>query len=175
MGLMGDRRFLLITSVGFDSLVTETIERNGRNTLGYRGYFVPILTSLGRYEHVRLTVTVDETRSFTAAAVMVLKVRHYGGFFVFSKDAALDSGCFHICLFPRGSVPAIIRYGLGAFLRCTPLLRDITRITGSTVRIESDPPFAVETDGDFAGSTPVEVRLDQAAVPMIFPPEDVTR
>ncbi len=175
MGLMGDRRFLLITSVGFDSLVTETIERNGRNTLGYRGYFVPILTSLGKYEQVRLTVTVDETRRFQAAAVMVLKVRHYGGLFVFSKEAALDSGCFHVCLFPRGSVPAIVRYGLGAFLRCPSLLRDITRVTGSAVRIESDRPFPVETDGDYAGSTPVEVRLEPRAAPMIFPPEDGRR
>lgn len=169
MGLVGDRRFLLVVSAGFDAAVTKVLaERRGRR-LGYVGYVMPILRAVRSHRPVKLTVLVDDHAPIFGTNVLVLKVRRYGGYFVFEEDARLDSGYFHVCVLPDGTVPAILRYGLAGFFGMTSRLKGITRITGRKITIEADEPVAVELDGDYLGTTPINVEIIPALVPVIVP------
>ncbi len=157
MGLLGDRRFLLLVSSGFDAMVTENIQRTRSGPLGYRGYLLPILRVLASYRAPKLKITVDGQEVLIGAFVVVSNVRNYGGIFKIADQACCDSGRLDICVFPRGSIPALFRYALYALRGRVSTLAEVAYLNGSTIRIGSDKPVAVEVDGDYFGTTPVVI------------------
>jgi diacylglycerol kinase (ATP) len=173
MGLVGEHRFLLLVTSGFDAAVTEEIRKRRGKRLGYRGYVEPVIRALARYNPTELTITVDGDRTVTGRQVMVLNVRHYGGLFVFWNKARLDSGTLDVCVFQRGSIAAMLRYSLAGLVRMVEKLPDVIHLTGRTVKIESRESSPVEVDGDYFGSTPQVVRLCPSVVPVLVPREEV--
>jgi diacylglycerol kinase (ATP) len=169
MGLAGSRRFLMLASAGFDAAVTAELAGCRTGPLGYRGYVSPIYRALRNYRSANLEIDVDGKERMTGSTVMALKVRHYGGIMVFSEAACPDSGCFEVCIFRHGSVPALARYGLAALIRRAANLRGITRVSGSRIRITSREPAPVQVDGDYLGTTPVEITLVPGIVPVMVP------
>ncbi|MFH1115379.1 MAG: diacylglycerol kinase family protein [Pseudomonadota bacterium] len=169
MGLIDAHRFLLVVSSGFDAAVTEEIRTHRGKRLGYRGYVEPVLRVLSRFRSAELEVIVDERQRIAGRHVMVLNVRHYGGIFVFWKNARPDSGVFDICVFHKESRVSLVRYGLAGFLRLVHKLPDVTHITGRRVRISSRESSPVQVDGDYFGETPRTIDLCPSVVPVIVP------
>lgn len=169
MGLVGDRRFLLLTTVGFDATVVEEVEKCRQSTLGYHGYAMPMLRGLARWNPTELIVQVDGKERIVGTNAMVLKAKYYGGFLVFADGAELDSGHFDVVVFHGKSVHALFRYTLAACVGTASKLQDVTHVTGTTVTIESAEPVAVEVDGDYYGTTPVKVELLPSLVPLVVP------
>ncbi len=169
MGLVDDRRFLLVVSAGFDAAVTRVLDERRGKRLGYLGYLSPIFRAIRSHRPVKMAVIVDDREPVYGTNVLVLKVRRYGGYFVFAEDARLDSGYFHVCVFPEGTVPAIFRYGLAGFMGMTSKLAGVTQVIGRKIRIEADEPVAVELDGDYLGTTPINAEIRPAVVPVVVP------
>jgi diacylglycerol kinase (ATP) len=169
MGLAGERRFLMMASAGLDAMVTAEVRRQRGGTLGYFGYLVPILRALKRYHLPRLRVTAEGRAEIPGAFVVVSNTRNYGGIFAFADRARCDSGHLDVCVFPRGTLPALVGYYLAAFLGRVSAHTDVHYLTGGHIRIESDEPVPVQVDGDPAGFTPVEIRLLPATVPVLVP------
>jgi diacylglycerol kinase (ATP) len=170
LGLAGTRRFLMLVSAGFDARVAEEVQKVRNGKLGYGGYMLPVLKTVASHEATELTVTVDDSPQITGYIVMVLKLRHYGGVFVFDEDARLDSGLLHVCVFRERAIPYLFLYAVAGLMRKTSALTGVVRMTGRTVRIESEEPIPVEIDGDHAGTTPINITLIPAIVPVIVPP-----
>ena len=169
MGLAGDRRFLLLVSAGFDAKVAEEVRKCRGNTLGYSGYMLPLLRTAAAHRPARLRIVVDDRQEITGCNVMVLKVRRYGGLFVFADDASLDSGQFEICVFREGTIGWLCLYALAALTGKAADFPGLIRATGRKVRIESDGPVPIEIDGDHFGVTPIDIELQPAVVPLIVP------
>jgi len=170
MGTIGDRRFLLLVSTGFDAMVTEKIQR-GRKGLGYSGYLLPLLGVLAHYRAPELRITVDGHKGLKGALVVVSNVRNYGGIFSIADRACCDSGHLDVCIFPRGTIPALCRYAFSALRGKVSSLAEVVYLTGKRIQLESDGPVAVEVDGDYFGTTPVVVDLKPACVPILVPVE----
>lgn len=169
MGLVGERRFLMLLSAGFDAAVTEQLRRRRPTQLGYTGYFMPIVRALLEYRPVKLRITVDKADTLTGYLAMVLNVRHYGGYFVFADRARLDSGSFEVAVLRNGSVPGLFGYAVCAFLRTMKQCRDVIYLSGRHVQIESEEPVSVQVDGDYFDTTPVTVSLVPASVAVVVP------
>lgn len=169
MGLAGAHRFILLASAGFDAAVTKEIMKSRGARLGYAGYIRPIFKTLKGFRPIDLRVTVDEERTYTGANVMVLNSRSYGGYFVFSDQARLDSGQFDVCVFTGIRRTDIVRYSVAAFFNWVSRLSDVTHDTCRRVRIDSAEPCPVQADGDYLGSTPVEIELKPASVSVVVP------
>lgn len=175
MGLVGDHRFLMVVSVGLDAMVTEEVRKTRRRSLGYWGYFFPVLRGIARYRAPELRVTVDRREAFQGGFVLVSNTRNYGGVFTFADRARCDSGHFDVCVFPKGTVLALSWYYLAALRSSVSRRTDVTYVTGRRVQIESREPVTVQVDGDPFGATPVLVDLVPSAVPVVVPhgpPED---
>ena len=170
MGLLGEGRFLMMASAGLDAMVTEEVRRQRGGTLGYLGYLMPILRALQRYQPPELKVTVDGGEQIPGAFSVVSNTRNYGGIFSFADRARCDSGHLDVCVFPRGTLPALLRYYLAALRGRVSRRTDVRYLTGSRIRIESREPVAVQADGDPAGVTPVDIRVLPATVPVLVPP-----
>jgi len=167
VGLVGDRRFLLLVSAGFDATVTEVLKEARGKTLGYLGYLTPILKAIGRYRPMEMSVTVDDNEPVVGAVAMALKVRNYGGYFVFDDHAGPDAGRFSVLVFQDGTIPALLKYYGAALLRAIPKLDGVTRLHGSRVKIESSEPVAVQMDGDYFGVTPIQAEIHSAEAAML--------
>ncbi len=169
LGLAGNRRFLLLVSAGFDARVAEEVKKCRGATLGYSGYVFPILKACASHRPAQLNVIVDDQKMMAGCNVMVLKVREYGGVFVFAEDARLDSGRLDVCVFQQGSIGWMSLYAVAGLVGRATDVPGVIRLTARTVRIESEEPVPVEIDGDHFGMTPVDVSIQPAVVPVIVP------
>jgi diacylglycerol kinase (ATP) len=169
MGIAGDRRFLLLVSAGFDAKVAEEVRHCRGSSLGYTGYMLPILKAAAAHRPARLRIVVDGQEEITGYNVMVLKVRRYGGLFVFADHASLDSGCFEICVFREGTIGWLCLYALAGLTGKASDFPGLILTTGRKVHIESEEPVPVEIDGDHFGETPIAIELQPAVVPVIVP------
>ncbi|MEW6350388.1 MAG: diacylglycerol kinase family protein [Thermodesulfobacteriota bacterium] len=169
MGLIGTRRFLLVAGAGFDACVTREVKRLRGKSLGYAGYVRPIAGTLATYRPSSLRVVVDGNQPLFAAHVMALKTRFYGGYFHFAHEARLDSGCFEIRAFHSGTRRALVHFSVAAALGRLANYRDMTRLQGTRIEIESDDDAPVQVDGDYFGTTPVIIELVPAVLPVVAP------
>jgi YegS/Rv2252/BmrU family lipid kinase len=167
MGVAGQRRFLLVASVGFDAMVTRDIERNRTATLGYFGYARPVLRVLRTYRPLPLSVEVDDAPAVPGEWVVISNTRNYGGLFTMADRAAVDSGHLDVCVLRSAKIGRLIGVGLSGLTGGLSARDDVTYLTGRRVRIHSEQAIPFEIDGDYVGETPLEVELIPAAVPIL--------
>ncbi|MGC8907817.1 MAG: diacylglycerol/lipid kinase family protein [Desulfomonilaceae bacterium] len=167
MGLVGAHRFLLQTSAGFDALVTKVMAEQPRIGSGYLAYALPIVRALFRHGLADVDVQIDGGPAKKARGVIITKVSHYGGIFVFCKTASMDTGAFDICLFHEKSLVVHLCSFLAALLRLTPYVPWISHERGTHVVIQASSPTPVQIDGTYMGTTPIEVHLAPQAVPVL--------
>ena len=163
------RRFLLVASAGFDAMVTRDLLEHRRGALGYKGYVRPILRTLRHYRDPALSVSLDGGPPLPAALAVVSKVRNYGGLLAVTDRAACDSGHLDVCLFPRVTPRTLARYMWAAWRGRVSALPEVTYRTATRVRLDAVVPTAVQVDGDYYGTTPVELTLQPAAVGVVVP------
>jgi len=88
---------------------------------------------------------------------------------VFSQAARLDSGHFDVCVFRNGSIPSLSLYALAGLVGRACSVPGVTHTTGRRIRMESSEPVPVQVDGTYFGTTPVELDLLPAYVPVVVP------
>jgi diacylglycerol kinase (ATP) len=169
LGLINGHRFLLLSTVGFDAAVVREMEMQRAAGLGFANYIAPVVSTLFNHEPKKLAVTIDDRDTLEGEHVMVLKSRNYGRYFSFSKQAGLDAGFFEVVVFSNATIAAIAQTMVAGLVGKTEYLPDVVREIGTKVRVESSDPVPVEADGDYIGTTPVQLEMFPAAVPLIGP------
>ncbi|NIS71514.1 MAG: hypothetical protein GTO12_22045, partial [Proteobacteria bacterium] len=169
MGLANEHRFLMVASAGIDAMVTAEMRRKRRKKLGYWGYVIPVFRALSQYWVPRLSVEVDEQKAVQGGFVVVSNTKNYGGIFTFADRARCDSGYLDVCVFPKGTLFALLRYYFAALRGRVSKETDVNYLLGKRIRIESQQPVAVQVDGDPFGTTPVLIDIIPSSVPIIAP------
>ncbi len=169
MGLIGERRFLMVVSAGFDAMVTQYIREHRTGQLGYRGYVKPVLQVIKDYVPAKLSVTVDNEPPVACEGFIASSTRNYGGFFRISDEARPDSGQLHVCIIEKASIRNIIKLGVAGLLRGFAKHPNVVYRTGRRVRVCGDEIAPVEIDGDYAGTTPIDIELLPGAIPIMVP------
>lgn len=172
MGVAGKRRFVLVSSAGFDASVTKEIKKVRGGVLGYRGYVVPILKNLCTGPHFVLDVEVDGKRT-TGSLAMVLNTRNYGGLLEFADSIKPDSGKFDVIVFDDDSTASLIKYSVAALVRKCSSLKDVKHLSGKKIMIRSNRPVPVQIDGDYLGTTPVTIELVPQTIPVMVPADNL--
>ncbi|MHC4886783.1 MAG: diacylglycerol/lipid kinase family protein [Planctomycetota bacterium] len=157
-GEWGERRFVLLSSVGFDALVTNEVSRTRTGTMGYSAYIKPILRSLCRYRVPHLRITVDDDEQLRGAMVVASNTKNYGGVLSITDLAELGDGMFDVAVFKRGSIPSLLIYTIVAYFGRISAHPWVTYRKARRVKIESDDSAYVQVDGDFIGQVPLELR-----------------
>ena len=83
--------------------------------------------------------------------------------------ARCDSGHLDACVLHNGSIAGLVRAGVAGLTGGLSHRDDVTYLTGRQIRVLSDDPVPFEVDGDYAGTTPVDIELRPAAVPVVVP------
>ncbi len=170
LGVLGERRFTLVASVGFDA---EVIRRTHARRMGHItkfSYFQPIWQTLRKYSYPEIRIFVDDAETPVRARWGILaNLPAYALGLPFAADSSGSDGLLDLRLFERGSMFQMIRYYYKVVLGKHEKLIDVQSRRAKCVRIESDVPVPIQVDGDPAGWTPAEVRLLPTALELFVP------
>lgn len=170
---MGDRRFVLMASAGFDADVICRLHDSRQGNISRASYVQPILESVRKYEYPEIRVWVDDAPvPLTGRLVVVVNVPIYALGLSVARCATGEDGVLDVRLFLRGSAFQMVRYLCNLALGTHEQLADVQSVRGRRVRIESDVPVPIQVDGDAAGWTPVEICVLPAALEVLVPASD---
>ena len=160
VGVLGNRRFTLMASAGFDADVVHRTHaaRTGHITRGR--YVGPILRSLLRYRFHEMRLYIDDALTpMPARMAVIVNVPAYAIGLELAASARGDDGVLDLRLFEHGSIFRMILYFVRVLAGTHERMRDVRSVRASRVRIESDEPVPIQVDGDPAGRTPVEIHI----------------
>lgn len=170
---LGDRRFVLMASVGFDADVISRLHESRRGHISRVSYLQPILESVRKYEYPEIRLWIDNAPvPLTGRMAVVVNVPIYALGLSVARAATGDDGVLDVRLFLRGSAFQMVRYLCNLALGTHEQLADVQSVRGRRVRIESDVPVPIQVDGDAAGWTPAEICVLPAALEVVVPVTD---
>jgi diacylglycerol kinase family enzyme len=167
---MGQRRFVLMASIGFDADVIQRLHNSRRGNISRLSYIQPILESVRKYSYPEIRLWVDDAPSPAIARTAVItNVPIYALGLSVARCARGDDAMLDLRLFRRGSAFQMVRYLCNLALGTHEGLGDVESLRGRRVRIESDVPVPIQVDGDSAGWTPAEISVLPAALEVVAP------
>jgi YegS/Rv2252/BmrU family lipid kinase len=169
LGLVGDRRFLMVVSSGFDAMVTLEAQGNRTGPMNYARWLPSIVKVLREYEPPRFTVRVDDRDPIEGQLVIVSNVRNYGGLFTVADRAVCDSGLLDVCVLTRAALPGLMRALVSGLTGGLSRTAGVVYVQGTRIGITSNTPVPVELDGDPFGTTPIQISLRPRHVPIVVP------
>ena len=174
---------LLWTGIGADGFIVQQIEPRPTwsKMLGPIGYSIQALTVLHRLPAMNAVIQIDDkTIEDDLLLVVISTTRLYaGGLISLSSGALFDDGQFEVSLFRAGEVSSRIgppRVGLMARYLTEVQFNlqewdpGVTSLTGRRVIIETRPKMPCQTDGEWAGYTPLTCELKPGALRLLVPP-----
>jgi YegS/Rv2252/BmrU family lipid kinase len=170
VGVVNDRRFLCIASLGFDSEANR-VANEARFVKGNLVYAYAALRTLAAWKPHRFTVIVDGERTDCFGySVAVANSRAYGGGMFVAPDAQLDDGLLDVVL--------TAHTGKLRFLKSLPQVfkgtqvdnEEITMLRGAEVEVSADENFAIYADGEHLADLPAKLRVLPRALRVIAPP-----
>lgn len=170
LGYVGDRAFVGIASVGFDSEVQERVLRT-KVPLGEAVYLYGALATIRAWRPARFSFRLDGVdREVSGWSVVVANSGMYGGGMHIAPSASVTDGALELV--------TISDCSRRHFLRVLPRVFKGTHVTdpvvsvsrGSTVELDADRPFRVFADGDPIGALPCTVTVKPGALRLLLPP-----
>ena len=168
---MGERRFAIMASIGFDAAVVHQLHAARHGHITHFSYFQPIWQTLRTYAYPELRVWVDDAAEPVSARMAVIcNLPAYALGMKFAASADGSDGSLEVRLFQRGSAFQMLRYLFKVLTGKHELLSDVISLSGRRIRLEGAATVPVQIDGDPAGTTPVEISLLPSALTLFIPP-----
>jgi YegS/Rv2252/BmrU family lipid kinase len=169
LALAGDRPFIGIASVGFDSDANR-IANTAPGRLGALVYVYGALRALAAWQPAAFTVEVDGERvEFSGWSVAAANSKAYGGGMLLAPDASLHDGALDVVLISRTSKLRFLRSLPKVFRGAHVDEPSVRVLRGAEVRVEADRPFVVYADGDPIGALPLTLRALPDALKVLLP------
>lgn len=160
-GKAAQRYFINITGLGFEGAVAKYLfDHSGRFYFGKLQYQLAILRTLFRYKHTHMRITADQVQ----AELTVLSIAAGNGKFNGGGLKQLPSAVYHdgkldmtvITNMPKWKmVVSLPKLQSGAHVH----MREVQTFTASTITIQSEPPVFIDADGEYIGTTPLELAI----------------
>jgi YegS/Rv2252/BmrU family lipid kinase len=170
IGRSGDRSFLHIAGAGVDAEVFSRTRPDWKRRVGWLAYLPSAVAALKfAPSTVRVTVDADEVEARSplvlvanGGSVIAPRFRVYPGI-------APDDGWLDLLLFTPTTateLTSLLTRAGGMSLHRSPHVR---RWRAKRIRIEAEPPLAVQLDGDPRGATPREFSVVPQGIAVVTP------
>jgi YegS/Rv2252/BmrU family lipid kinase len=173
---------LLWTGVGADGFLVQQLEPRPTwsKRLGPVGYSIQALTVLHRLPAMSAVVQVDDqTIEDDLLLIVISSCRLYaGGLVGLGSSARFDDGRFEVWLFSAGEgsvrlapprAGLMARYLTEVQLNLQEWDPGVTNLAGSRVVIETHPRMPCQTDGEWAGYSPLACEIRAGALRLLVP------
>jgi len=175
VGICNQYSFMMWAGIGLDAMTIQSLEPRIRleKFFAMPEYTAKTIWQAAQWSGMRLKFWVDgnEVEGQFILAVAT-NIRHYmGGYSNLSPDAYIDDGLLDIWLFSGKNLGDALRHAYDLW-RGNHITSDAARrITFSSLRVETDSPFWLQTDGEPRGSSMVaEIKVQKRALKMLMPP-----
>lgn len=174
LGVADGHPFLNVASIGFGAAVAEAMSSRAKKLFGPLAYPVVTVKVAASIKPFAAQLSLPDGESGVQAFDHVLQIavgngRFYGGGRAVSAAAGIDDGALDVYVLTAArrleliKIPARLRSGEFEGLRSVASYR-----TGH-MRIETDPPLKVNTDGELRGHTPADFSVARNALEVIVP------
>jgi len=162
-GSWGTRYFINVAQAGVGAAAVETAPKLARG-LGVMRYPLAFAARLPRFPKANVTVTTEKrVIESEALAVILANAQFFAGGWNVAPKANLVDGLLDVQIINarKTQAPALVPKVIkGTHLR-DPSVR---RLVATEFRIETEPEWPVEADGDLVGNTTVSGRVVPAAI-----------
>jgi YegS/Rv2252/BmrU family lipid kinase len=175
VGTCNQYSFMMWAGIGLDALTIHNIEPRIRldKFFAMPEYAAKTIWQAAQWGGVQLRLWADgvEVEGNYIVAVST-NIRHYlGGHSNLSPNAYIDDGLLDIWLFRGNNLGDALRHAYDMWRGNHITSSDACCITFKELRIESDVPFWIQTDGEPRGSAQtVKVGIRPLALKMLMPP-----
>ncbi|MCC6298711.1 MAG: YegS/Rv2252/BmrU family lipid kinase [Anaerolineales bacterium] len=175
VGLCNDVSFVMWAGIGLDALTIHAIEPRVRfeKFFAFTEFTAQTLMKAAQWKGVKLRLWADGVEVAGQYIVAVAtNIRHYlGGLSKLSPNAYLDDGLLDMWLFSGSHLGDAFRHAY-EMVTGKHINSDAARkITFSSLRVEADSPFLIQTDGEPRGSAQkVEINVKRGALKLLMPP-----
>lgn len=162
--------FCCVAGVGMDADANARANRMSPWLKSRGGYVLAALQALIAFKPAEMKITAEgrEIRQ-TAFFIAVGNALSYGGGMKVTPQATLDDGLLDICLVSKMNKLKLLCWVPTIFFGQHLRLKEVEYFQARQIAIEAERKLDIYADGDFAGQTPVEIRLIQRGLRVIVP------
>lgn len=164
------RYFINMAGLGFDGLVAQ--KTNHDKDLGRSNpliYLKNLAASLFSYHSSQTKVVVDDKEYNEKVFSIGIGIGQYnGGGMQQTPGALTDDGLFDITLIKDMSKWSVVASIRRLYNGTIGKHKRVITMVGKMIRIESDPPVLLETDGESLGMSPFEFQIVPKSVKVII-------
>ena len=169
LGRAGERYFLLMAGLGFDSAIVRKMSSVWKRRLGAAAYLLFGIRASLTYRSTEPELLFDgETAAEPLYWLLLGNTRNYGGLLNITNRARADDGQLDLFLLRKGGLLRLAWIGLWAIFgrhqsRPEVLYRTVRSLDVRTAGLP------VQVDGEYVGETPMRFEVVPAALQVIVP------
>lgn len=166
------RYFINMAGLGFDGLVAQkTNADKARGNNNALIYLKNLASSLFAYKSSDIRLVVDGREINDKIFSIGIGIGQYnGGGMRQAPDALPDDGLFDLVLIKHMSKWSVLASVRRLYDGSIKKHSRVQTLTAKVIRVESDPPILMETDGESMGLSPFEFRIVPKSIRVIYNP-----
>ena len=168
-----NRKFFLMTGVGYDASVVETVQSNLllKKTLGKLLFFIISIAKLIYFKKYELKILANN-KIYLANWVIVTNAKHYGGSFQLTKDTDIFEKRLITYLFINLSRFDVIK-NLFKIIKKRNLEENnkVIKIISDDIFINSKSKVPIQCDGEFIGNLPLQIKNSKKTINLLVKDE----
>jgi len=168
-----NRKFFLMTGVGYDASVVETVQSNLflKKILGKLLFFIISIAKLIYFKKYELKILAND-KIYLANWAIVTNARHYGGSFQLTKDTDIFEKKFITYLFINLSRFDVIK-NLLKIIKKQNLEENnrVIKIVSDDIFINSKSKVPIQCDGKFIGNLPLQIKNTKKTINLLVKEE----
>lgn len=162
-GLLNERRFLLMVSLGLDSFVVSNLDSEMKKKIGPLAYVIGGIKAGLTYSFPSI-----QAEGKSCYGIIVAKAQHYGGPFIVAPDVSLTQPNFQVLYLEKPGIIANLNYSW-AILRSS-LARKVPSQILEQLEIIPPSNLACQVDGDEGLiSSSLQIRVDKTPLSLLVP------
>jgi diacylglycerol kinase (ATP) len=168
-----NRKFFLMTGVGYDASVVETVQSNLllKKILGKLLFFIISIAKLIYFKKYEVKILANN-KIYLANWVIVTNAKHYGGSFQLTKDTDIFEKRLITYLFINLSRFDVIK-NLFKIIKKRNLEENnkVIKIISDDIFINSKLKVPIQCDGEFIGNLPLQIKNSKKTINLLVKDE----
>ncbi len=170
MGQIGEKYFLLRTGAGVEAEMVINADRETKNRFGSLAYLLSALQALTEPPVVHYSLNLDglqvETQGITCVITNAGNVGLPG--LSLAPTINISDGLLDVLIIPRADLGTLVSVGANALIGAENA-RTLQHWQAQEITVTTDPPQAVQVDGEAYGQTPIHLKVVPQAIHVIVP------
>jgi diacylglycerol kinase (ATP) len=169
-GQAGKRAFLLMASVGLDSLVAGEISSGLKRRFGMLPYLARAALDLRKFEGFDAEILMDGERVQTpAVALSIGNTRSYGRLLSITPQARADDGLLDVCIYTGSGKIRFLRALMKTAARLHLQDSSVIYYQAREIEIRTQLRWPVQLDGEVVERTPIRIACVPKSLTLIVP------